>query len=109
MSEEGPKTRQTTKETLQNLAFAAREVPRDEFGTPLVEISCAASELIATANYSNVTIGPVIVRRWVPDGTDDQLSQHIRDTQALCEAAVAEDRQTVHALIRQSEAGRASS
>lgn len=61
-------------------------------------ISCAASELIATRNYSNVTVGPIVVKRMVPD--DDNLKAEIQKTQALCEEAVSEERQTVHAWLR---------
>jgi hypothetical protein len=69
-------------------------------GIPLVRITCSASELIPTQAYANVTIGPVQVSRFVEDGDDEQLAEEVRRTQSLCEAAVAEERQTVHALIR---------
>lgn len=61
-------------------------------------ISCSASELIPTRQYANVTIGPISVQRKVPD--DESLAQEIQNTQSLCEAAVAEERATVHALTR---------
>lgn len=101
----GPAMRATTRQGQENLAFAAREVPKDAFGTPLVMISCSAAELIATRAYSNVTVGPVVVQRWVPDGTDEHLLDEIRRTQSLCETAVAEERQTIAALLRQSNEG----
>jgi hypothetical protein len=78
----------------------------DDTGLPMIQISCAATELIPTRQYANVTIGPVVVKRWIPDIGEENLKQEIRKTQALCEEAVAEDRQTVHALIRQSDGGR---
>lgn len=109
MAEEGAQQRQTSAAGHAAMAIAAREVPKDAFGTPLVEISCAAAELVPTVQYGNVTLGPIIVRRWVTDGTDEHLMEQIRETQKLCEAAVAEDRQTVQALLRQSESGRLSS
>jgi|ERR1700722_1227868 len=75
-------------------------------GKPLVRISCAASELIPTVQYGNVNVGPVSVTRYFDDTTDDDLKKNIRLTQSICEEAVAEDRQSVHALTRQSTEGR---
>lgn len=91
-----------SREQSENTAFA----PLDESGRPMIQISCAAAELIPTRQYANVTIGPVAVKRWIVDNGDDNLKEEIKKTQALCEEAVAEDRQTVHALIRQSDGGR---
>lgn len=74
---------------------------------PLVKISCAASELIPTVQYGNCSVGPVVVQRYVEDTGDlKDLKNEIRATQTLCEEAVAEDRQSVHALTRQSTEGR---
>ena len=79
--------------------------PRDAFNTPMVKISCAAAELIATRQFSNVTVGPVQVTRFVTDGPDEVIQKEIQRTLALCEAAVAEDRQTVAELTRASAQG----
>lgn len=76
-------------------------------GKPLVRIACAAAELIPTIQYGNCSVGPVAVLRYYEDTTDDDLKKNIRLTQSLCEEAVAEDRQSVHALTRQSTEGRA--
>lgn len=76
-------------------------------GAPLVMISASAAELIPTRQYGNVTVGPVVVKRWVPDGDEEHLMREVRKVQQVCEQAVAEDRETVHNLIRQSEQGRA--
>ena len=79
----------------------------------MVLISCAAAELIPTVQYGNVTVGPVSVKRWVPVDfkgfTEDELNSMklaARQIQSICEEAVAEDRETVHALTRQSQQGR---
>lgn len=79
----------------------------------LIQISCAAAELIPTVQYGNVTIGPVVAKVWVPldfkGFTEDEkasIKLAVRETQSICEEAVAEDRQTVHALTRQSTEGR---
>ena len=78
-------------------------------GKPLIRISCAASELIPTIQYGNVNCGPVAVVRYVEDTNDVNLKAQIRATQTLCEEAIAEDRESVHALTRQSTEGRYSS
>lgn len=74
--------------------------PRDPNGVPMVKIQSAATELIPTVQYGNVTVGPVMVTRFVPDGDADHLKAWIKHNQELTEQAVAEDRETVHALMR---------
>jgi signal transduction histidine kinase len=44
--------------------------------------------------------------RYVEESSDEELKKEIRAAQTLCEEAVAEDRQSVHALTRQSTEGR---
>lgn len=70
-------------------------------GKPLIKISSSAAELIPTVPYGNVNVGPVTVERYVEDLGTDELKKDIRATQELSEEAIAEDRQTVHALTRQ--------
>lgn len=95
------------REAAERLANSRVDQPAESWpevgGRPLVKISCAAAELIATRQFSNVTIGPVQVTRFVPDGTDEEIKAAIHATQALCEAAVAEDRETVHLLTRAAQ------
>jgi hypothetical protein len=74
--------------------------PVDAFGSPMVQISCAQSELIPTRQYANVTLGPVQVTRFVLDGDMDSIYNEIRQTQALCDKALAEDRETLHEQLR---------
>lgn len=81
-------------------------VPLDSSGVPLVEIWVGAAELIPTRQFANVTVGPVGVRRWIAFTDIDNLKQEISNTQTLCEEAVAEARQSLHALLRQSDSGR---
>lgn len=85
---------------VENVAFI------DNNGIPMTRITCSAAELIPTRSYANVSVGPIQVQRYVFATENDDIMNEIRATQALCEAAVAEERQTVHALIRQSEGGR---
>jgi hypothetical protein len=74
--------------------------PRDEEGRPLHKISCGAAELIPTVQFGNATIGPVIVTTFVRATTDEELHAEINRVQAICERAVADERQTVAALMR---------
>jgi hypothetical protein len=75
------------------------EIVFDTDGIPLAQIYCSAFELIPTMEYGNVTCGPVIIKRYVKD--DENLRKEIVKTQEYCEKALAEDRKTVYALIRQ--------
>jgi len=106
MAQENAQMKQA-REQAEKTGTVEHDWPRDAFGTPLVKISCAASELIATRNFSNVTVGPVVVTRFVPDGDSEHLLKEIGETQGLCERAVADERQTVHSLIQKSTEGRA--
>jgi hypothetical protein len=74
--------------------------PRDENGVPMIKIQAAAAELVPTVQYGNVTVGPVMVTRFVPDGDADHVKAWIKHNQELVELAVAEDRKTVHDLMR---------
>lgn len=98
MSEEGPQMREALRSAERGSIKESDWFSKD--GIPLIKISCAASELIATQKFSNVTVGPVAVSRFIEDGDDEHLAVEIRRTQSLCEAAVAEERQTIQALLR---------
>jgi hypothetical protein len=76
------------------------KAPTDAFGTPLVEITCSAAELVPTVQFGNCTIGPVMIRRFVPDGDAEHMKRVIKETQSICDAAVADDRKTLHEQIR---------
>lgn len=102
---EGPQLK-LAREQGELKSFDESEIPKDSNGKPLVQISCAAAELIPTKQYGNCTVGPIVVKRYVIDNGFDDLRKEIKKTQELCEEAVAEDRQSVHAFIRQSEQGR---
>lgn len=76
-------------------------VPLGGNGRPMIEIMGQASELVPVAQYANVTIGPVAVRRWVEDtGDDDQLRERISEVQALVQDIIAEDREAVEESVR---------
>ena len=64
-----------------------------------IEITGQASELVKTGDFSNVTIGPVAVRRLIPDtfdlDTDDgqaDLKREIENVQVLVEHVISEQR-----------------
>jgi hypothetical protein len=106
MSANGPEMRLVRDES-EKKVLVEPDILYGVNGKPLINISCSAAELIPTIQYGNVSCGPIIVKRYVEDtGIDDDLKKQIRATQELCEEAIAEDRQTVHALTRQSEQGR---
>lgn len=46
--------------------------PTDDNGDPLAQVSMAVHELIGLPQYSNVTIGPAVVTRFVRDTKDDR-------------------------------------
>jgi hypothetical protein len=66
----------------------------------MIKISCAAAELVPTVQYGNVTVGPVQVTRFIPDGTPEEIMAWIQHTQSIAEQAISEDRQSVHSLMR---------
>jgi hypothetical protein len=111
MAAETPQLKLAREEGEKNLV--EQDIPLDPNGRPFIRISCSAAELIPTVQYGNVTVGPTSVVVWVPFGfkgfNDEETNSikiAIRATQTLCEEAIAEDRQSVHALTRQSTEGR---
>lgn len=102
MSAEGSQMKAQLKDSERGKTESSEWFSRD--GIPLVKITCAASELINTGNFSNVTVGPVSVARFVTDGDDEHLAAEVQRTQALCEAAVAEERETIQLLLRSNAA-----
>lgn len=57
------------------------------------EISVSVEELIPTAQYANVKVGPFIVTRTVPD--DDSLEQSICDAYDVADRALQKKRDEV--------------
>lgn len=104
MSNEGPEMK-LAREQAEKTSFD-EPIILDSKGLPLIQISCAAAELIPTKQYGNVTVGPIVVKRYVEDNGIDDLKIQIKATQELCEEAVSDDRESVHAFIRQSTEGR---
>jgi hypothetical protein len=94
--------RETAEKTVAQAFSALTRIghPTDAFGSPMVEITAGAAELVPTVQYGNATIGPVMIRRYVPDGPPETLKGELKRTMEMVEAAVAEDRETLHAQLR---------
>lgn len=80
-------------------------------GEPLVKISCAAAELIPTVQFGNAVVGPVQVTFFATkDGStiflEEGIAKAVSFGQRVCEAAVAEDRETIHLLTRAAAQGK---
>jgi hypothetical protein len=107
---EGPQTRQALADGERTGGVSLKgddfDWPRDLRNKPMIKITCAAAELIPTVQYGNVTVGPVTVTRFVRDLGDENelepedLLKQINDVQTVCERAVAEERQSIQALMR---------
>lgn len=70
--------------------------PHDEDGAPMAMVSMTASELIGLKNYSNVTVGPATVTRFVKD---DEVEEGLRVTAAEVEGVIAQERQAVLDIV----------
>ncbi len=57
------------------------------------EISVSVEELIPTAQYANVKVGPFIITRTVPD--DENLQQAVEDTYDIADKALQKKRDEV--------------
>jgi DNA-binding protein YbaB len=73
------------------------------------EVVGQASELVPVAQYANVTIGPVAIKRVViipdeenlsKDQLQDALKAALQEVQEVCEEVCAEDRETVLEEVR---------
>lgn len=64
------------------------------------EIICQASELVPVAQYANVTIGPIAVRRTVRCDDMDSLKESIQEIQEVIYDVIAEDREAVEESVR---------
>lgn len=72
--------------------------PTDEDGNPMALISMQASELIGLPQYSNVTVGPAMVQRFVPD-TEEGRYEGLKEAAKTCERIVGEERSVVLEIV----------
>lgn len=94
-----------------------------ENGLPAIEIVHQGSELVPVAQYANVTIGPVSVKRYVedpglykitgidPDDYDEEqqaiataYKENLVVGQSLLEEVIAEDREAVEISVKRQNA-----
>jgi hypothetical protein len=66
--------------------------PTDEKGKPLSLVTMQISELINIGNYSNVTVGPIAVTRFVDD---DEAVAGIQKCGEECEEVLQQYRQII--------------
>lgn len=76
--------------------------PHDAKGKPLAKVSFGAQEVVPTVQYGNVTIGPGLVTKFVPD-TDKDIAEGLNACVHACEAVIAVERELVLASIRGSK------
>lgn len=73
--------------------------PVDEEGNPLALVTMQLSELIGLPNYSNVTVGPGSVTRFVRD-TDEGIAEGLRACAVAVEGILAEEREPVLDMVK---------
>lgn len=72
--------------------------PTDENGDPMVMVSAQASELIPLKKFANVTIGPALVTRFVPEG-DESVKEGLSKTFADVEEVLGVERQAILEIV----------
>lgn len=73
--------------------------PVDSEGKPMAMVTMQASELIGLPQYSNVTVGPASVTRFVPDS---EVPQGLKDTAKEVEQIIGEERELVLEIVKGS-------
>jgi hypothetical protein len=73
--------------------------PADEEGNPMVLVTMQASELIGLPNYSNVTVGPASVTRFVKA---DAVAEGLKTTAQEVEKIIAEERELVLDIVKKT-------
>jgi hypothetical protein len=72
--------------------------PLDANGVPMAMVSMAASELIGMPNYSNITVGPAVVTRFVED-TEQEREAGLKRCAQEVEDIVATERQVIYETV----------
>jgi hypothetical protein len=73
--------------------------PHDEDGNPMALVTMQLSELVGLPNYSNVTVGPGSVTKFVKDGKDG-IAEGLRECAIAVETILAEERQPVLEMVQ---------
>jgi len=71
----------------------------DEEGRPLARVCVQVSELFGLPQYSNVTIGPILIERWVKD-TPSERRAGLEECAAEVEEQLAIQRDAVVSLVK---------
>lgn len=74
--------------------------PHDESGKPMALVTMQLSELIGLPNYSNVTVGPGSVTRFVVD-SDQGVAEGLRSCADAVENILAEEREPVLNMVKE--------
>lgn len=74
--------------------------PLDPDGVPMIQISFAASDLVPTGEYANVTVGPAVATRFVQDGDDDHIAGEITNLAHIVEGVVGAERVNVLRMLQ---------
>lgn len=72
--------------------------PFDEDGNPMALVTMQLSELIGLPNYSNITVGPGSVTRFVKD-TDEDVADGLAKCAIQVENILASEREPVLQMI----------
>lgn len=73
--------------------------PTDPDGQPMALVTMQLSELIGLPNYSNVTVGPGSVTRFVVD-TPESIADGLRACAVSVEQILAEEREPVLTMVQ---------
>jgi hypothetical protein len=73
--------------------------PVDEEGNPLALVTMQLSELIGLPNYSNVTVGPGSVTKFVKD-SEEGVAEGLRACAVSVEAILAEEREPILDMVK---------
>jgi hypothetical protein len=73
--------------------------PHDEDGEPMALVTMQLSELIGLPNYSNVTVGPGSVTKFVKD-SEEGIAEGLRACAMSVENILAEEREPVLNLVK---------
>lgn len=90
----------TPKQQPASKPIILQAVPIGANGLPMIEITVQSSETVPVAQFANVVVGPIAVRRWVEDTQDDDdLTEKIHRNQEMVESVVGEDRDLVQESV----------
>lgn len=75
--------------------------PLDIKGKPMVQVTNGCQELIPTAQYANITIGPATVTKWVED-TPAAIEKGLGECFVHCQSVLGHKRKQLLDAITQA-------